>query len=833
MTHSRIDEFETLDLSAAATGGEELLARLGVPMGRHVLDGVPFQIGSTAHPRLVVVDPDTELTIPIARSARAVVIAHATCESRVLGGEFIGRPVATYTFEGGGLARLIRIRERDQIAALAHGAARDEHGDLRSVEVVDQLFASDAFAATDTSAIQVLPRRAGPWSDAGLYRCRVGRAYWGGLKLWTWTSTLPGTLDRLRVRAGPRDRLVIAAITLSLNEPRPLAAPRRRRLVVEFPVAASRDIVEARTITVSGGASLGLSALRPKEASGEMGGQPGWGSDDVTTTDRAYAVVGARPTSTVTIHGEGTFCWGDLLRSRSVTLASGSRVVAEGPAENRVRVRIEDRRTRLPIPCRISITAPSGVPYAPYGHPATLEPRSGWNLAVGGDVRLGATTFAYVDGTCEVSLPTGPVLIEISKGFEWHVIVREAHIQRGLQQLTIELDRWADLRAAGWFSGDPHAHFLSLDDACLEATAEDLAVVHVLAAQWGELVTGARQPVGTYRGNHPDSALVVVGQEARHLKLGHLSLLGLSELVLPLSTDGPAEGELAGELESTLASWADAGRKAGGTVIAAHFGHPLGELSALVGSGRVDALEMIWQSEFSHRRYYQYLNAGFRLPLVAGTDKMSNETPVGIYRTYVNVGLDHPFSPERWLAGVRAGRTFISAGILLDFRVNGRLVGDQVVVSGRRNRLHVEATARSLGPIGTLEVVANGRVVAEAHQAPAPGTLVIDEVVSFNGSGWLAARASGGATYFDAPRTRCAMRRGIMAHTSPVYVVGDSTTEDRKVIRGMIQETAVARRYVTARRRGRWANAGSSPDLDGPFREALAALRARLDRTGG
>ena len=43
---------------------------------------------------------------------------------------------------------------------------------------------------------------------------------------------------------------------------------------------------------------------------------------------------------------------------------------------------------------------------------------------------------------------------------------------------------------------------------------------------------------------------------------------------------------------------------------------------------------MIRDEEFNHIEYYRYLSCGYRLPLVGGTDKMSSDVPVGLYRTY-------------------------------------------------------------------------------------------------------------------------------------------------------------------------------------------------------
>ena len=81
-----------------------------------------------------------------------------------------------------------------------------------------------------------------------------------------------------------------------------------------------------------------------------------------------------------------------------------------------------------------------------------------------------------------------------------------------------------------------------------------------------------------------------------------------------------------------------------------------------------------------HLEYYRYLNGGYRLPLVGGTDKMSSEVPVGLYRTYAKLG-DEPFSFDAWTRAVREGRTFLSGGPILRFTVDGRDVGDTVRLS--------------------------------------------------------------------------------------------------------------------------------------------------------
>jgi hypothetical protein len=70
---------------------------------------------------------------------------------------------------------------------------------------------------------------------------------------------------------------------------------------------------------------------------------------------------------------------------------------------------------------------------------------------------------------------------------------------------------------------------------------------------------------------------------------------------------------------------------------------------------------MLAQSGDAMLEYYRYLNSGYRLPLVGGTDKMSSAVPVGLYRTYAR--LDEEFSYEAWCRAVRSGRILHEQGI--------------------------------------------------------------------------------------------------------------------------------------------------------------------------
>ena len=89
-----------------------------------------------------------------------------------------------------------------------------------------------------------------------------------------------------------------------------------------------------------------------------------------------------------------------------------------------------DDETGKPIPCRIHFRSPQGVPYAPHGHHAHVNSNLGtWHLDVGGDVRLGQITYAYIDGRCQGWLPRGEVLVDVARGYEYEPLRRPVRIE--------------------------------------------------------------------------------------------------------------------------------------------------------------------------------------------------------------------------------------------------------------------------------------------------------------------------------------------------------------------------------------------------------------------
>ena len=210
--------------------------------------------------------------------------------------------------------------------------------------------------------------------------------------------------------------------------------------------------------------------------------------------------------------------------------------------------------------------------------------------------------------------------------------------------------------------------------------------------------------------------------------------------------------------------------------MAVHFPYPTGEIAADIVLGKIDAVE-IWpqedaelhsktMEEFKTLRYldwYHYLNCGYRLPAVAGTDKMGAYIAAGVNRVYAFLG-QQEFNYPNFAKAVRSGNTFASSGPLLMFHADGRPPGAEITLGAGGGTIEVTADAQCFVPIHRLEVILNGKVVASRNEPSGARTIRLTEKIKVDGPGWLAARCSSESGPTSSWRFK------IAAHTSPVYV---------------------------------------------------------------
>ena len=405
--------------------------------------------------------------------------------------------------------------------------------------------------------------------------------------------------------------------------------------------------------------------------------------------------------------------------------------------------------------------------------------------------------FGYADGRVTALVPPGEVTVMVRKGFEYEVAELTTAI-RGKKSARVELERWVDMPAEGWYSGDTHVHWVrhtwhengDPEWLNLHSRAEDLWVNNnLILKHWWENVVTDEFPAGLVA-NRPDwspvgrnddlsvnGRIVWTGEEYRNDEVfGHLCFLRIDKLIEPVSTGfmgGPA-----GVHWPPNSHTYDRVRDAGGITIAAHDVNM--EVPIQVAMGKLDSLDA-----HNTTRYYDLLNCGYRLPLSIGSDYPANL--MGFARVYVYCGEELDY--DTWVDNLAAGRTFVSSGAMLTVEADGKTVGDTIALSpGEERDVTVCGAARCRNPLERVEIVYSGDVVARVAAEGDGRTIAFDESVSISGPGWLAARTypENGVTWWGQPDA---------AHTAPIYIsCGDERLTKPDAVNRMINVLRDGRR---------------------------------------
>ena len=367
----------------------------------------------------------------------------------------------------------------------------------------------------------------------------------------------------------------------------------------------------------------------------------------------------------------------------------------------------------------------------------------------------------YVDGSYEARLPAGAYELVVTRGPEYRSHRSTIEIRPDeTTAVTVPLQRYADLPADGWFSGDSHVHLMRdrpADDAVWgQIAAEDLYVANLL--EMGNIAgTHFKQPAWGRAGRFERNGRVLVsGQEdPRTGQRGHTMHWNIERPV----HEPDSFFEYHEIFENT--------RSQGGVTGYAHLGELFNGRRGLaldVPFGLVDFIEVLQGGRLNTEIWYTFLNLGYRVLPVAGADfPYFGPTLPGVERTYVR--LDEPFSADAWFRAFRAGRAYVTNGPFLQLSVNGRQMGAEMRVA-RGAALEIEASAR-LNPefdrLDRLELVVLGDVAAAATADGTDGVALRHRMTA-EGSLWLAVRAWGG---------RQEPRDMTVAHSAPLYVVVD------------------------------------------------------------
>ncbi|MBW2366972.1 MAG: CehA/McbA family metallohydrolase [Deltaproteobacteria bacterium] len=452
------------------------------------------------------------------------------------------------------------------------------------------------------------------------------------------------------------------------------------------------------------------------------------------------------------------------------------------PSEQTVLLRAIDSDTGTPVSVKLHVHGVSGEYLAPMDRHRIPNPSWFQDYTVDyvhripkGFINTSSQLHhcTYIPGETRIKLPRGNVYVEVSKGFEIRPIRKVFEITPATTELVIEVKKVLAWREKGWVTADTHVHFLSPTSAGLEGAGEGINVVNLLASQWGEMMSNVgdfdgKTTFGSRSSGGDGEYLVRVGTENRQHVLGHISLLGYTgDMIKPLCTAGPAESAIGDPVEILLTEWAIQCKKQEGLVVVPHFPNPRLENAATIVSGNVDAIEMTSVGSlyrginpYSLSDWYRYLNCGYFVPAVGGTDKMSAETAVGTIRTYAKIDPDREFTYDAWKDAVRSGNTFVTYGPLMEFSVEGKPPGSRLEMSSTGATVDIAWEVASVTvPISRVELVVNGEI--RESVAVSGQTQMGSWRIKVEKSAWLALLVRG--HYPDKPEI-------ITAHSSPVMI---------------------------------------------------------------
>lgn len=427
-------------------------------------------------------------------------------------------------------------------------------------------------------------------------------------------------------------------------------------------------------------------------------------------------------------------------------------------AQAELELRVLDDASGQPIPVRVHLRDARGKAVKPPGLIA-------WH------------DHFIVPGVAVLELRPGTYTFEMERGPEYRIRTGNFVLRRGdADSKQVRMERFADMKSEGWWSGDLHIH-RSPEDMPLLMAAEDLHVAPVIT-WWNDRNAWEDQPL-------PANPLVGT-QDDRfyHLLAGEDERGGGALLYFNLAQPLPIAGWQR-EYPSSCEALKLARQHAG---VHVDVEKPFWwDMPVWIASGMVDSIGLCnnhmqrdgmlaneaWgkprdrlafpdphgNGRWSQYLYYQLLECGIRLPPSAGSASGVLPNPVGYNRVYVHCGDE--LDPAQWWKNLRAGQVVVTNGPLIrDPRVNQQLPGHVFrAEAGETLVLQTTLSLSTRDKIEYLEIIKNGRAEHEVRLDQLAKDHGRMPEVTFDQSGWMLIRA-----VTEHPRTYR------FASTGPYYV---------------------------------------------------------------
>ena len=400
---------------------------------------------------------------------------------------------------------------------------------------------------------------------------------------------------------------------------------------------------------------------------------------------------------------------------------------------------VVDQDTGKPIACRMHLFGPKKRPFKPDRVPF-------WH------------DHFVIPGKISLKLPVGNYTFVIERGLEY--LQQQGYFTINHfadDSKRIELRRFVDMAAEGWWSGDLDVRRPARDIELLMA-ADDLHVAEVITWRNEKSLLGGqspKKPLVQFDGNRfyqlLGGASTQAGTELQLLNLAEPIHLPAADAEYPpvMKHLSAIHGKEKGDV------WVDAAKPYGWDV-------PM-----LVALGQLDSMEVAHSqmcrdttineegtgkprdrkrypsykgnAEWSHDVYFRLLDCGLRIPPAAGSGSGEAPNPIGYNRVYVQV--DGDLTYEKWWQQLRAGAVFVTNGPLMKPSVEGQMPGHvfQGPV-GKKLEFEIALTFSTREPVSYLEIIKDGHVEHEVRFDEYAKNARLPKV-QFDHSGWFLVRA--------------------------------------------------------------------------------------------